>query len=410
MSTNVKNLGAAPLPALTRRRALVLGGGVVVGGVLTGGLRTARADTAAGEVSLGPATVLHRDAATPAAPAAPYRPVRVDQPAELANFPAGARTRWWDPSWTSLQQGFAACAADEVLVLPERSAPYLVDAARGFPRGGAMAVMKRGLVGLGPGVVVRTSETRWSNGAQTSALPVESVLASSTDGAYLGNLEMQGRDLGGFAYNGVRLFGNGAVVENVYFNAAHRGFKNAPPGETGAVNNWRGSDQLVVNCEIECRDAAGRRVASSPLMFNRQERVRVVDVYAHHSVAGMPTFWSVTDASTVRLRSEHNGSGSGGLNGSAINHELCRGTITHTDATLLIDYRAPVNSGLHLSVGTDGPSAVIRLFNPTFDRGPWEGALSVQYMSGGYRPFTQRDSDISAVSAQGRAVPVRISR
>lgn len=396
--------GAAPGAVLTRRRALTLGG-VLLGGAVLGGRGPAQAATDA--VQLGPATVVQRE---PVGQAVPYRARRVSDPTQLAHFPVGARVRTWDPSWTYLQQGFAACAADEVLVLPERDAPYLVDSSRGFPAGGAMAGMKRGLVGLGPRVVVQPTASSWSKPAQTSALPVEAVFTTSVAGAYFGNLEMHGRDFGGFAYNGTRLFGDRAVVENVCFNAAHRGFKNSPPGETGAVNNWKGDDQLVVNCEVECRDASGARVASSPVMFNSQRRVTVEDVYAHHSVAGMPTFWKVTDGSTRRLRSEHNGSGRGGLNGSGFNHELCAGTITHTDISLLIDYRAPANTGLHLSVGTNVGSAKIRLVNPTFDRGPWAGVVSVQYLTGGYVPFSQLDADITAVTAAGSAIPVRTSR
>lgn len=338
-----------------------------------------------------------------------YRPIKISSPLQLPHAPRDANyVMWHFPADTTLQEAFDTLGPNDILVLPERAQPYEIDSSQGFvvdsTRWHEMARAKRGLVGLGPGVIVEPSASSFTLPRPTGTTEnFNTVLKTVEDGAYLGNFEMRGRSFGQGVYDATSQEGNNAVWERIYFNGAHRGFMNGPPGETGAISGYHGNNQQVYNVEVDCRDpATGQRVGTSPLMFNAQSNVTLTDVYAHHALAGMPTFWRVTNITTNNLRSEYNGSASGTLAGAGINHELVSGTVIHNNPTLIID-RAHNPDGSHISIGTDSTNAQYYINNPKIDDG-WDGPgiLTVdiwRYPNG----ISQSDADIHVTG-----VPFRI--
>lgn len=344
-----------------------------------------------------------------------YRPISITDPKQLPHAPKDANYVMWNfPAGTMLHEAFQKLGPNDILVLPERAQPYEVDSSRGFAtdngRWYEMARAKRGLVGLGPGVIVQPSASSFSLPKSTSTAGNQHVvIKSETAGAYFGNFEMRGRTFGQAAYDALRHHGNNSVWERIYFNGAHRGWRNFPPGETGAIIGYQGSNQQVYNVEIDCRDpATGARVGTSPLMFNSQSNVLVQDVYAHHAYSGMPTFWKVTNVTTNRLIAEYNGTGTGELAGQGINHEIVGGTVIHNDPRLILDHTATggKNNGMHINVG-DHAGATYTINRPVIDAGAAGAGVLTIHLWGSNRP---PDSQFKATNAAGGPFPVRIYR
>src|SRR5690606_36919476 len=256
-----------------------------------------------------------------------YRPVAISDPSALPHAPADANYVTW--SWArssgmTLHEALQTLTPTDILVLPEDELPYEVDSSSGFvadsQRDVAMARAKRGLVGLGPGTIVQTSESAYSEPPQDGSTGNRNkVLECWATGGYFGNFEMRGRDFGGVAYDALKHEGANSVFERIFCNAAHRGFLAYPPGEAGGLVSHGGNGVSVYNCEVECRDSEGERVGASPVMFNSQNNVLIQDCYFHHAREGFPTFWNVTNVTTRRVRSEYNEAG--------FNHELVGGTV-----------------------------------------------------------------------------------
>jgi len=96
----------------------------------------------------------------PSVPAVPtYGPRVISNVSEL-NPPAQFNYVTW--RWgltTPLQDVFKVLGANDVLVLPERPEPYLIDTSKGFRSGDgihdvAMTRCKAGIIGMGPGAVI----------------------------------------------------------------------------------------------------------------------------------------------------------------------------------------------------------------------------------------------------------------
>lgn len=369
-----------------------LSGSMVVAGIsLVGVMIMLAANAATAFVSLEPETtaitnpaVVMTDATasggkavkfgTTAATANVYRPYKINSPLELPHAPRDANYVMWNfPAGTMLHQAFQTLGPNDILVLPERAAPYEIDSSRGFISDGtriySMAAAKRGVVGLGPGVVIQPSASSFTMPTRSTSTEgnQNNILMTTADNSYFGNFEMRGRTFGQAAYDATWQLGNNSIWERLYFNGAHRGWSGIPPGETGAVTGYRGTNQQVYNVEVDCRDpATGVRVGTSPVMFNAQSNVRMDDVYLHHAYTGMPTFWRVTNVTTNRMRSEFNGSGS--KTGYGANHESVSGTVTHNNPTFIIDLPNNPDSH-HLVLGTDDTNAVYNINNPTIDTG-----------------------------------------
>jgi hypothetical protein len=352
----------------------------------------------------------------------PYRPISVSSLTELRanlSIPASANLVMWPystPQAKDIDSVFKTLAANDILVLPEASMPYQISSAGGFVkdtrRWMEMARAKRGLVGMGPGTVVTTSASSFTQAPQATSAGgcQERIIGCATAGGYYGNFEMQGRSFGGVAYHALSHTKDDSIWERIYFNASWRGFRNSPGGESGAVSGLYGANMKLLNCEFECRDASGTRVGSSPYMFNKQSNVLVQDVYAHHSVAGMPTFWRVSGGTVRRVRSEHNGSAAGALSGSAFNFELCVGTILIDSCTMICDYKTPSNSGMHIATNSGEAPATFKVKSPSYDAGPYHGVFAVDvWPTYGAAPQTQKAANVSVVAADGTPIPFRVS-
>jgi hypothetical protein len=334
-----------------------------------------------------------------------YHPMVISSATQLPHAPKDANYVSWNTlGVTYLEQAFKKLGSNDILVLPERAAPYEIDSTRGFVNDAthfySMCLAQRGLVGLGPGVIVQTSASSFRSGQVSfgNGGNQNRIVQCENAGAYWGNFEMRGRDFGGVQYDGIDCNGNNAVWERIFFNGAHRGFKAAPDGECGALSGYKGSNQQVYNVEVDCRDpATGRPVGTSPFMFNVQSNVTVVDFYGHHAYAGMPTFWTVTNIITTRLRSEFNGNGPLGIGGAGINHEIVAGTVTHNNPTLIMGTSNP--DAAHISIGTDSTNANYFINNPTFDAS-WDGPNTLTVDIWPYpKGISQTDAGIHVVGA-----------
>lgn len=337
-----------------------------------------------------------------------YGPRSIRHVGDHGSPPSNLNYRMWSfSSKTTLSAALARMGPRDCLVLPERSAPYLIDTSHGFAYPGTTHGMARatgGIYGMGPGSVIQYGYSGFSSGRSGGGGNRNRIIECSTDHAYFGNFTMQGRDLGGCAFDGIKANGDYTLFENLRLVGAHRGWRNSPPGEAGGIVGYSGTGQTVRNCEIDCRDTWGRRVGTSPLMFNQQSQVTVQDVWAHHSVAGAITCWRVDNVVLRRTRSEHNGSGSGGLNGHAFNIEQSSGTALLDRCTFIADYGR--NTGVHLSVGSYfSHPARVRVVGPTHDAGPYHGPLAVNIShSYGGRRQTVTPGTVSVVSSTGAPV------
>jgi hypothetical protein len=368
-------------------------------------LSGAFATTALGAIGAGASVA-------PAQAAVSYGPRSISHVGDYGNPPSHLNYRMWNfSSSTTLSAALDKMGSNDCLVLPERSEPYYIDTSRGFAYPGtsrAMARAKGGIYGLGPNAVIRYGSSGFSAGrASGGSGNINRILESYTAGAYFGNFTMVGRDLGGCGFDGIKVVGNDTLMENLRLVGAHRGWQNWPPGETGGINGYKGSGLTIKNTEIDCRDSSGRRVGTSPMMFNQQSNVTVQDVWAHHSVSGAVTGWRVTNPILRRTRSEYNGSGPRGLNGNAFNFEQCVGTVLLDGCTFICDYGT--NTGVHLASGSYFANpARLRVVNPKHDAGPYRGplALHISKVYGG-RTQTVTPGHFTVVDSAGARLPSR---
>lgn len=326
----------------------------------------------------------------PPPPAQPWMrigPQSISDPSQVYYLPKDAnlvRWRWARGSGTTIQDAVATLGANDILVLPEDEKPYEIDSSRGFAGVGAWKAMvrvKRGIVGLGPGAVIRPRASSYRAGQQSGKEGLqEKLIETVSDGAFFGNFTMLGRSFGGVGYHGIGTTGNRTIFQDISFRGAHRGWMAAPPGEAGAIMAYKGWGVQVRNVEIDGRDPdTGESVGSSPIMFNRNERTIVTDTWMHHTRIGMPTWWECHDAWTERIYHEHVAQGPNGWS-PGVNVENCSGTFTFIDPTFNIEYRGSHgNTGVHVNVGgSRGTTATIKVRGAKFDSSPAPGKLAIQ--------------------------------
>lgn len=348
----------------------------------------------------------------PAVPVTPlYGPRVISSAAELNPPPQFNYVTWRWGIDTVLQDVFKQLGANDVLVLPERPEPYLIDTSKGFRSGDgihdvAMTRCKAGIIGLGPGAVIDLATSSFSQGPAGNAEGNRNkVIECWTAGAIIANFTMYGRDLGGCAFDAIKGAAPDIRMENLYLKGAHRGFSSAPPGESGGLVNHGAPRMVIRNCEVDCRDrVTNKSVGPSPVMLNVSNDCLIEDSYFHHCNIGAPTAWKLTNLTTRNVRSEYNSSG--------FNHELVQGTVNHSDATFIIDRKnRPANKGSHISIGTNLTSAIYNIDMKYYDEG-YEGApekVFVQHMTVDYKPYGQKDSDIH-ITKNGTAVPVLFAK
>lgn len=253
----------------------------------------------------------------------PFRPVKyanLEEAKKALGTPADANYVVWKNEWTHLEQAFSAMGDNDILVLPERTQPYLIDSSKGFMASGvkeitgpngtrtpvvsnlrlwfAMTRARRGILGLGPGVVIAPSPSAWTAPAQPRPLTAyfsngnsqelvgsaNKLIEANHTNPFFANFELQGRDFGGVSYNGIALDGTSRTVKNVFFNGCWRGFSGEPNGETGGLSFLKGT-YFVDNCEFVPVKGP------SPIMWNRTTGGTLSNIKSATTDLGMFTFW-----------------------------------------------------------------------------------------------------------------------
>jgi hypothetical protein len=261
----------------------------------------------------------------------------------LFHIPSDANLVTWHFGNETLEQVFMTLGANDILVLPERPQPYLIDSSDGFRASGvgsvlgangkripivntyrgkaartwfAMARATRGILGMGPGSVIATTNSGFKQEKQIpdkgSPLPgggtspgrswyntagvrqgelvgsAEKVIEAASANAYFGNFTMHGRDFGGVAYNGISM--KGGTAERLDLDGAWRGFEAVPNGEAGAIS-VNGGRYLISHVSTSPLNEQGKRVGASPIMINSSPGGRWEYGDASEAYAGMPTIW-----------------------------------------------------------------------------------------------------------------------
>lgn len=375
-------------------------------------------------------------------PAAPiidndFLPVRftsVAQARAALGVPADANVVLADVNETRmLEEIFMGLGANDILALPERydafgiPRPWYIDSADGFraagvasisaPGGGvtpvvstykgqaartwfSMARGRRGLIGLGPDVIVAPSPSSFSWPAQPYPQTVtytsgttgqlvgsqNSLLEFAHASPFIGNLTFRSRDLGGVSYSTVRA----STAVRVNFDGSWRGFSGIPNGETGGLLIGNGAYRIE-NCTLTPNGGP------SPIMWNRVTGGVVRNVTCGRPNHGMFTFWRCDGTNTFENVYMD-------ANGQVLNLE-------EGGANFVINWTGGrmATQGLYHIIGeSSGGSKKLNFFNVEFVGGGVAGALCTHFYT--YTATSvQKRSDITRnngpVSAVGAVIP-----
>lgn len=385
--------------------------------------------------------------------------------------PADANYVVWNPAWPDnrdLEDVFALeLGANDILVLPERDAPYIIDSSEGFRASGvqsvtgrygdlpivstykglrsartwfAMARARRGILGLGPNARIEVSQSSWTQEPQvqdagsvqedgwvstgrywtnTSGVVQselvgcqEKIIEAASTNPYFGNFTLSARDLGGVAFSGIA--GRGGTFERLQLSGAWRGFLGVPNGEAGGIGITGGDAYYVTKCIVGTRDTNGTRVGTSPIMVNSSPGGIIEGVEASETRAGMLTIWNSTGLHELRnVTCRYN-------QGPGLNLEKCQpGFELHWNGgAVWSDYhgtgdrpRKPsdqgTGGGLHIGLNIASSSVKIRIENVDIDKGPTNGTLNIQAY-GTATTSNQLVSDITYIGPQGVAVTPKV--
>ena len=344
-------------------------------------------------------------------PSSIYRPIAFSTIAEAVaalGAPANANYVEWNPSWTHLQQAGAALGSNDILALRPRYdasgqiVPYLIDTSNGFMAAGvkevdgvgadgkkngsripivsrnnlwfAMARMPRGIIGLGPDVVIAPSVSAWSRQAQpilqNQTAGNQTMLRYMLDGttaemygvqekliecehadSFFGNFTLRGRDFGGVAYNGIVTAppaGGKTRVARVFFDGCWRGHAGVPNGETGGLALLR-AQYAIESCDFH---SVG---GPSPIMWNRTAGGTVTHVRHDKPNFGMLTYWKCGGVNT--LVDVLMDAGQIGFN---LEENLAGFTLNMTGGRIMLDH--PTRTSMfHLNINPSGGSIKVAL-------------------------------------------------
>lgn len=178
------------------------------------------------------------------------------------------------------------------------------------------------------------------------------LMALSKSGLKLGSLTINGTEQG-HLYNGIRLiYLTGAKLENLKLIGVAPGNDLIPPGETFAINDYRGTKNSYTNVEID-----GKGTGASAFGSNSSSGGTWTDCYAHHNPysAGI-ALWQMTGTMTLtRFMSTNNRTG--------INLERVNGTVEIIQPTL------KGNTAQDFFVGNDKGSTKINIYDPILETG-----------------------------------------
>lgn len=324
------------------------------------------------------------------------RPGRSQESATLERPTGPGYVRWEDIYVTgdTMQQTFNRVPLDangqkQIVTFPEGlfeyngfNEGYYEGFRIGGPDGHAGGV--KGIWGSGRNTIFRP-KANTANRQLPGNIAGDQFGFNRVDNAVLKNFALHGTPQNGLYYTGIKMYmSHNLEIDNLYLRGASPGYSNYPPGETFGLNIFQCTDALVQNCEIDGRDANGNRSSSSPLGWNGtgapgaagnlSKNATVKNVYAHHSIAGMLTFWQTLNVYTEDYYSYSNGSGSGSLSGAGINHEESNGVIRHIRPKLyLTGYKSTEpghtqNNSSHMTMqNTTADMTDVQVIEPEFD-------------------------------------------
>lgn len=274
-----------------------------------------------------------------------FRPVHFSSLAEaraVLGAPEDANYVTWSHGNADLESVFATLSANDILVLPERAEPYYIDSSNGFMASGVNGVdgtgadglkdgsivpivsnsrlwfemtrTRRGIIGMGPGVIIspsisswtaprqpvlpnEPSDSRWQKayfiaGGSTNLVGAQNTLIGySHTNPFFANFSITGRDFGGVAYNSIkRTGGTGthATIKRIVFDESWRSHASVPNGECGAIT-LNGGTYLIENCDLTTPSEG--YIGGSPLMWNNNTGGAVRNVRSFGTKGGMFTFW-----------------------------------------------------------------------------------------------------------------------
>lgn len=357
-----------------------------------------------------------------------YQPISYATPqAALAGLGLPPDTPYimWDDGWDHLGEAHAAMSANQVLFLPERDDPYLIDSTNGFMAAGVkeidgvgsnglkdgsripivdraghwfeMTRARRGIIGFGPGAVIEPSASSFSRQAQpiledqiegqkfqtlyylngsTQTLngAQETLIGYDHASPIFANFTLKGRSFGGVAYSGIKPTGgtqSSNTFKRIRFDECWRSHDGVPNGETGCLTLNRGT-YLIENCDIITpkNSVSG----GSCIMWNNNTGGTVRNVRADvtslpSNMGGMWTFWRCGGVNTfenVHVRARQSG-----IN---IEENLAGFELNWTGGTLSVDY--PGNKFHLIGNPSGGPAKVSLVDVDVSPNGYTTGALT----------------------------------
>jgi MOSC domain-containing protein YiiM len=178
------------------------------------------------------------------------------------------------------------------------------------------------------------------------------LMAFTKSGLHLDCFTLAGTHQG-HLYNGIRLSQvTGAVLSNLKLVGTSPGNSYIPPGETFAINDYRGTNNAYTNVEID-----GQGTGATAFGSNSSVGGVWTDDYAHdHQYSAGIALWQMTGTMTLtRFRSVNNRVG--------INLERVNGTVNITQPTLM------GNTAHDLFIGNDQGSTKINIYDPILSPG-----------------------------------------
>lgn len=296
-----------------------------------------------------------------------YRPKRYANLTEARadlGAPEGANYVTWSHGSASLEAVFASLSANDILVLPEREQPYTIDSSSGFMASGISGVdgtgvnglkdgsivpivsnsrlwfemtrARRGIIGLGPDVVIEPTSSAFTaprqpilqnepsgqqfqkayfiaGGSMNLNGTQETLIGYEHANPFFANFTIRGRDFGGIAYNSIKRTGGTGVlttVKRVLFDRSWRSHAGVPNGEAGAFT-LNGGQYLIENCDLVTPDSGV--AGGSPMMWNNNTGGIIRHLRSNTGTKpGMWTWWRCGGVNTIE--DAHILSGQTGIN------------------------------------------------------------------------------------------------
>jgi hypothetical protein len=316
--------------------------------------------------------------------------------------PTGTQYQRWEDLYRSgdtLQTVVNKVTNNRILTLPEGSF-NLKDFRNGYYDGLRIGTSPsagcRGIVGSGRNTVIRVLANTATRNRGNGYCGTQITIGNKT-GAVLSNFTLRGGPQpNGWIYGGITVNNcPGAQLSWLYLRGGSRGYMQHPPGETFGINVMRSDNVTISDSEVDGRDDAGIRVAASPIGWNNSSNAKVYRTYCHHGVAGMLTFYETTNIYTEDYKAFSTSSGPGDKTGSGINHEQSQGSIHHVRPNLAINgvycqlAGATGSTGMHISLANTRQDLTdVKIYEPTFDRGPGSTGMMSFSIRDGYHVGT----------------------